>query len=86
MTDNWTPNRRGFQPRRNHKMTDSKTKTKPLICSICGDKITPELLSGWAGGHNAQPINDGRCCASCNEVHVIPARLRRVYGIEPNAT
>jgi hypothetical protein len=65
-------------------MTDTKTKTKTklLTCSICGEKITPELLSGWTGGHNSQPVTDGRCCATCNELHVIPARLRRVYDIK----
>ncbi len=63
-------------------MNEPKTKTKLLKCSICGDKITPELLTGWAGGHNAEPINDGRCCSSCNEIHVLPARLRRIYDIK----
>jgi hypothetical protein len=72
-------------------MPDPETKTKktakkPLICSICGEKITPELLTGWAGGHNAEPVSAGRCCLACNELYVLPARLRRVYGIEPNAT
>lgn len=30
-------------------------------CSICGI-----MYDGY--GHNAQPINDGRCCNSCNEL------------------
>jgi hypothetical protein len=39
-------------------------------CSICGGTYT-------SGGHNAWPINDGRCCAECNETHVIPARIEQ---------
>ena len=41
----------------------------PQICSICGDE-----LEGW--GHNAQPINNGRCCGACNG-DVIRERLKR---------
>jgi len=29
----------------------------------------------WAGGNNAEPINDGRCCDECNATVVIPARI-----------
>jgi len=39
-------------------------------CSICG-----EIYKGY--GHNAQPINAGRCCGLCNDLVVIPERLRR---------
>lgn len=42
-----------------------------IRCSICPRHIT-ELES-----HNAQPINNGRCCAECNAKFVIPARLNR---------
>ena len=41
---------------------------KTGICSICGKKY-----DHW--GNNAQPINDGRCCDSCNDAYVIPTRL-----------
>jgi hypothetical protein len=40
-----------------------------MRCSICGTK-----LAGF--GNNAQPVNSGRCCDDCNDVHVIPARFR----------
>lgn len=40
-------------------------------CSICGAKYV-----GF--GHNAQPINNKRCCDVCNEIKVIPARLARI--------
>tara|TARA_R100000700_G_C3178959_1_gene155027 strand:- start:5001 stop:5240 length:240 start_codon:yes stop_codon:yes gene_type:complete len=50
------------------------TKEVGLICSICDSKIMPDFI-GWAGGHNAEPVNDGRCCTSCNESIVTPVRL-----------
>ncbi len=37
-------------------------------CSICNNKIT-----GF--GNNAEPVNNGRCCDTCNFTKVIPARL-----------
>ena len=37
-------------------------------CSICGK----EML-GY--GHNAQPINDGRCCDACDDLYVCPMRI-----------
>jgi hypothetical protein len=37
-------------------------------CSICGGLYTDY-------GHNAQPVNDGRCCVECNSSVVIPARI-----------
>lgn len=37
-------------------------------CSICGEAIGD-------GGHNAQPVNSGRCCEHCNANVVIPARI-----------
>ena len=40
------------------------------ICSICQDTYT-----GF--GNNAEPINNGRCCDSCNGL-VITARMRIV--------
>ena len=51
-----------------------------LKCSICDLLITPHPLSGWAGGNNAQPINDGRCCDDCNSMVVIPTRLARMFA------
>ena len=48
-----------------------------MACSICGELIGKEA-GGWEGGHNAQPINDGRCCVICNETVVIPARLNQI--------
>lgn len=43
------------------------------ICSIC------QLpYDGW--GNNAQPVNSGRCCNTCNSMVVIPARINRMLN------
>jgi len=45
-----------------------------MKCSICARDI--DLIGGsWTKGHNAEPVNDGRCCTSCNNEVVIPRRL-----------
>jgi hypothetical protein len=51
---------------------------KLLKCSICGETIYPHPISGWAGGNNAWPINNGRCCQVCDDTVVIPTRIRRI--------
>ena len=56
----------------------TKLKT-PLVCSICKEPIVPNW-HGWAGGNNAEPINSGRCCDVCDNLYVIPERLRRIYA------
>jgi hypothetical protein len=50
-------------------------KPKAGECSICG-----EYIMGF--GHNAQPVNDGRCCDVCNDIYVIPTRLGRIFSKE----
>ena len=45
-----------------------------MICSICEEVITADPY-GWKGGCNAQPINNGTCCHSCDMNVVLPARL-----------
>ena len=52
------------------------------ICSICKDKIDVEPITNWADGHNAWPINEGRCCSNCNNSYVIPKRLNDFYNIQ----
>lgn len=51
-----------------------------MKCSICKKEIEKDA-TGWDEGNNAQPINRGRCCDSCNINKVIPERLKRM-GIE----
>jgi hypothetical protein len=56
-----------------------------MKCSICKEEIdiqyTPEGKPFWTEGHNAEPINNGRCCTNCNETVVIPARMRQ-HGLK----
>jgi len=53
-----------------------------MKCSICSNDIevkrseTGEII--WDQGNNADPVNDGRCCDTCNWTVVIPRRLTRV--------
>jgi hypothetical protein len=56
-------------------------KRVQLFCTICHRPIEPDF-NGWKGGHNAQPVKNGRCCGDCNDMHVIPARLRRLLGAD----
>jgi hypothetical protein len=50
---------------------------KAKECSICGGPFTALEKKYWlGGGHNAWPINDGRCCTKCNEDVVTPERIR----------
>jgi hypothetical protein len=42
------------------------------FCSICG-------VNAVGYGNNAQPINNGLCCDVCNELVVIPERVRRIH-------
>jgi hypothetical protein len=48
-------------------------------CVICGSEIMREW-NGWDGGHNAEPVKEGRCCAPCNYTIVVPTRIRMVYA------
>lgn len=52
-----------------------------MKCSICNKNIKKDPLSGWSGGNNAQPVNNGRCCSDCNIHIVIPMRLMRLKKI-----
>jgi len=49
-----------------------------MKCSICEKEIEKKYHNGemyWDKGHNAEPINNGRCCDKCNENVVIPTRI-----------
>ena len=54
-----------------------------MRCSICQFEIDKQF-HGWAEGHNAAPVNSGRCCTRCNDEIVIPARLAGM--VAPRAT
>ncbi len=53
--------------------------SKPKECVICnGDieqKKTPEGEVYWDQGENAEPYAKGRCCMTCNLIHVLPLRM-----------
>jgi hypothetical protein len=42
-----------------------------MKCSICKNEIIGEH------GHNAEPINNGKCCDMCNRKIVIPFRIKQ---------
>lgn len=51
-------------------MTNKKTSADKKVkkCSIC--------KASYVGfGNNADPVNKGRCCDTCNTLVVIPARI-----------
>jgi hypothetical protein len=43
-----------------------------MKCSICNES---EIIDH---GHNAEPVNDGRCCDFCNTFVVIPSRIEEL--------
>ena len=45
-----------------------------MKCSICKEEIKHDL-NGWDKGHNADPINNGKCCGFCNDTIVSVTRL-----------
>ena len=52
-----------------------------MECSISHKEIEPLMHKGkviWSEGHNANPINDGRCCDECNNGVVIVERMKRM--------
>jgi len=44
-----------------------------MKCSICGAGIDE-----GTNGHNAEPVNNGRCCDACNFTVVLPRRMREM--------
>lgn len=61
-----------------HKNYAFVEEKKKEVCSICGEKY-----DGY--GNNAVPMAKGRCCDSCNEFFVVPARLmEKIRKIKEN--
>ena len=54
-----------------------RNMVKQMECVICGGLIDIHPLSGWAGGYNADPVREGRCCEYCDDNIVLPMRMRR---------
>ena len=64
---------------------DNPMKIAVLNCSICKAKIDEQVIKNtkqvyWTEGHNAEPINDGRCCTSCNNAVVVPLRVLKLVN------
>tara|TARA_R100000808_G_scaffold7062_1_gene20732 strand:+ start:15473 stop:16015 length:543 start_codon:yes stop_codon:yes gene_type:complete len=55
------------------KLGSRKDISKLIACCLCGNDIEPQ--GEWYHGNNAEPLEDGRCCNSCNLEKVVPARL-----------
>ena len=49
----------------------NEKKIEQMNCSICELPIEIDE-SGWHSGHNASPVNDGRCCTVCDMEVVEP--------------
>ena len=62
-------------------MAKIKVKMDVLNCSICGEKILENPITGWDLGNNAEPVATGRCCDHCNETEVLPQRLRNAFSL-----
>ena len=60
--------------------TNENTKPETLTCVICEHKIEPNPITGWAYGHNADPVAKGRCCDYCHSTDVLPARIMGVFN------
>lgn len=45
-----------------------------MKCCICGNEIENY-------GNNAFPVKDGKCCDSCHETVVIPARMSKIRNL-----
>jgi hypothetical protein len=51
---------------------------KEKICSICYESYDHDF---WPYGNNAWPVNEGKCCHSCDETHVLPARIKDLQSL-----
>ena len=55
------------------------------VCCICSGLIKPLMSNDrppeviWDKGHNAEPVETGRCCDKCN-TDVIMARIEKFAG------
>ena len=56
------------------KMAILRIKCEVIDCSICHGPLLYE------NSHNAYPVNEGRCCESCNYNTVINERLKAYDG------
>jgi hypothetical protein len=54
-----------------------------MKCVICGNEIDLQFNEDgkvtWSKGHNAEPVESGRCCSTCNYTVVLPVRITKVF-------
>lgn len=56
---------------------------EPPTCVLCGQPCEPWHEPPTGYGHNPAPLaDDGRCCNTCNDDQVIPARLADIFNQE----
>jgi len=55
-----------------------------MKCVLCNEEIKTNA-AGWAGGNNAEPLAEGRCCSTCNE-DVILGRMVEMGILKVTAT
>ena len=55
-----------------------------MLCSICFNEIP--AVGTWTMGSNAAPVNNGRCCQTCDDTIVIPARITMMKNKVSNET
>ena len=55
-------------------------EVKIEYCSICFLRLDHDVQArdGWVFGCDADPINDGQCCNTCDETIVLTARLNQL--------
>ena len=53
-----------------------RLRGEKMKCKICSKEILMDADGIWEGGHNAEPVIEGKCCERCNFAAVIPARLK----------
>jgi hypothetical protein len=61
---------------------------EPPVCCLCGQPCEPWHAPPTGYGHNPWPLGtdpEGRCCNTCNDTRVIPARLGRTFGTAARA-
>jgi hypothetical protein len=54
-------------------MKKALVNMKTDTCSVCSKKLDSKF------GHNAEPVNNGRCCSQCNDTVVIPYRMALIF-------
>lgn len=60
--------------RKQDQREEAMKRKQSTNCSICRLPLDDPY------GHNAWPVNEGRCCEDCNASVVISTRIKILYG------